>query len=433
MTAVPAAPASLAGEWQPRLELIVETMREMSVQTDPQAMVSAYRERMRQLNLSDGMVALSRRDLPAPKFRITRSTLWQEEINPWTQVHRLPVLEGGLLGELIYADRPHVIDELLVDPHDPGADHLAGYRSLVAIPLFDQGTSLNMVALLRRTPNAFRRESLPELVWQANLFGRATYNLVLRHELKQAYDQVEHELNVVADIQRSLLPARLPSIPSLSLAAHYQTSRYAGGDYYDIFELPNDRWGILIADVSGHGAPAAVLMAVTHSIAHAYAGPPTTPGRLLGFINHHLCARYTNGTPMFVTAFYGVYDARSHELHYACAGHNPPRLKRAGCASVVSLDGAGNLPLGIEPCESYGEAFQKLQPGDQVVFYTDGITEAQNPAGEQFEVERLDQVLGGCRSASEVIASVLDALGRFTAGRPAADDRTLLVATVACE
>src|SRR5205085_4508371 len=158
---------------------------------------------------------------------------------------------------------------------------------------FDQGQGLNMVVLLRREPAGFDREQFPEVVWMSNLFGRATHSLVLSEEVKAAYEAVDYEMKVVADIQRSLLPARLPTIPNMGLAAHYQTSQRAGGDYYDVFQLPGGLWGLLIADVSGHGTPAAVLMAVTHCLVHTYCGPPMTPAELLGYVNRHLCARYT--------------------------------------------------------------------------------------------------------------------------------------------
>ena len=115
----------------------------------------------------------------------------------------------------------------------------------------------------------------------SSLFGRATHNLVLRNELKQTYDIVERELKVVADIQRSLLPQVLPKIPNLELAAYYRTSRWAGGDYYDFFPLPDGRWGILVADVSGHGTPAAVMMAICHSLAHSLPGPADPPSAML--------------------------------------------------------------------------------------------------------------------------------------------------------
>src|SRR5262249_22682213 len=147
-------------------------------------------------------------------------------------------------------------------------------------------------------------------------------------------------------------------------------SKWAGGDYYDVFALPGGRWGLLIADVSGHGTPAAVMMAVTHSIAHTYPGDPEEPAALLSFINHHLSTRYTADFETFVTAFYGIYDPPRRSLTYASAGHNPPRLKRCADGSVLALDGVGNLPLGVLDGLPYDQTTLALQPGDQIVFYT---------------------------------------------------------------
>src|SRR5438552_2810081 len=103
---------AVPGDWKDRLAIIVETMRDMSRQTDPQEMVRAYGRRVRLLYPADRFLALSRRDLDPPKYRITRSSMWKEEINPWKEKHRLPLLEGGLLGELLYGDQPRIIDEL---------------------------------------------------------------------------------------------------------------------------------------------------------------------------------------------------------------------------------------------------------------------------------------------------------------------------------
>src|SRR5690349_20491437 len=124
MNLTPTQPRSdgRAANWEYRLALIVETMREMSRQTDPQAMVRAYGAKMRQILPIDRSVSLSRRGLEAPKFRITRSSLWAEEVNPWKQKDRLPVLEGGLLAELIYGNEPLVIDDLRVAEDDPAAE-----------------------------------------------------------------------------------------------------------------------------------------------------------------------------------------------------------------------------------------------------------------------------------------------------------------------
>ena len=419
--------------WEQRLAFVVDTMREMSKQTDPQGMVQAYSAKMREVVPSEKSLSLSRRDLQPPKYRITRSSSWDRAVNPWKNRDQLPVFDRGLLGELIYGDQPVVIDDVTarLAEDDPCRPFMEGMRSLVAVPLFDQGVALNMVVLMRAEPASFRREMLPEHVWMSNLFGRATHNLVLSDELKRAYDAVDQEMQVVADIQRSLLPVTLPQIPTLDLAAHYQTSRRAGGDYYDFFPLPEGKWGILMADVAGHGTPAAVLMAVTHSIAYALSGPPAPPGRLLAFINEHLTARYTTDTGKFVTAFYGVYDPPSRRLTYASAGHNPPRVRRGGTADVRAIDHAASLPLGIQPGVVYEDTTEDLSCGDVLLLYTDGITEARAPAGDLFGTERLDRVLVGCEGgAAELLANVLDEIELFTEGQPANDDRTILAAKV---
>jgi sigma-B regulation protein RsbU (phosphoserine phosphatase) len=427
----PKAAAWRSGDWEDRLRFVVEMMRTMSLQTDPQELVRSYSARVRQLMPADRWVAVSRRDLEWPHFRVTRSSTWSSEVNPWKQKGRLPLLAGGLIAELLYGNEPRLIDDLTFAPDDPAAELLAGQSSLLAVPQYDQGESLNMVLLMRQSPAAFDRQAIPEWVWLSNLFGRATHNLVLAEEVKRAYSVVDRELRLVADIQRSLLPRTMPSIPGLGLAAHYQTSQWAGGDYYDFFPLPDGRWGILIADVSGHGTPAAVLMAVLHSLAHTHPGSPDPPATLLRYVNGHLASRYTSENEAFVTAFYGIFDPARRVLTYSSAGHNPPRLKRCEDGSVIALDRAGDLPLGLFPTQEFKEATLELRPGDQIVFYTDGITEATNAAGTMFGTERLDEALENCHlDAQGLIDTVLAALKDWTEGRPAADDRTMVVAKV---
>lgn len=414
-----------------RLAEVVAMMREMSRQTDPQEMVRAYGQSVRRLVASDGFLALSRRGLEAPWVKITRSSRWPEDVNPWTQADRLPVIKGGLLSDLIHEGEPRIIDDLVLDPDDPSEEHLRGYRSLMAIANYDHGEALNMTIRLSNEPNAFDPESFPEQVWMSNLFGRATQNLVLSAEVKKAYEIVERELHVVADIQRSLLPKTVPPIRNLGLATHYQTSQWAGGDYYDFFPLPEDQWGILIADVSGHGTPAAVMMAITHTIAHGYPGSPSPPSELLNHVNDRLSSLYTTSGDTFVTAFYGVYDPAHRRLTYASAGHNPPRLKRCVDGTVASLDAVGGLPLGLFEGIQYEQATIDLVPHDQIVFYTDGITEAVDPAGEQFGLKRLDQAIANCSlTADGLMRAILEALEAFTSGMPVADDRTILVGKV---
>ncbi|MGC8640162.1 MAG: PP2C family protein-serine/threonine phosphatase, partial [Isosphaeraceae bacterium] len=328
---------------------------------------------------------------------------------------------------------PRIIDDIapLIKPDDPAFDYLDGQRSLMAMPHYDRGVGLNMVVTMCSRPAAYDAEQFPERFWISSLFGRATQNLVLSEELKQAYEIVERELKVVADIQRSLLPRSLPSIPGLELAAHYQTSQWAGGDYYDFFELPEGRWGVLIADVSGHGTPAAVMMAILHSLAHGHPGHPEPPSVLLEHVNRRLSAWYTVDNEVFVTAFYGIYDSALRQFTYSCAGHNPPLLKRCSQGHVETLEEVGGPPLGLFEEVTYAQATVTLRPGDTLVLYTDGVTEAMDSRNQQFGVDRLNKIMTRCElDAAGIRDEILRALDRFTNGAPAHDDRTLLVAKV---
>ena len=183
---------------------------------------------------------------------------------------------------------------------------------------------------------------------------------------------------------------------------------------------------MFIGDVSGHGTPAAVLMAVTHSIAHTLGSDPTPPSKLLNFVNQNLRARYTNGNGTFVTAFYGIYDPTRRSLLYSSAGHCTPRLRRGD--TILQLDAARQIPLGIEVDQPYLDGDQQFQPGDKLVMYTDGITETRDPAGELFGTDRLDRaILAAKGSAAEMTAQILETVARHANGRPSADDETLLV------
>lgn len=254
------------GTWQQRLDAVVELMREMSRQVDPQEMVRAFSKRLNQLQPSDRRVSVSRRNLAWPAFRVTRYSEWGERINPWKQPDRLPIHEGGLFAEILYGNEPRIINDLILEPGDPAWEYLAGQRSLLALPNFDHGETLNMSFLTRQLPNAFDPERFPEMVWLSSMFGRATQTTVLADQVKAAYEIVDQELRIVAGIQTGLLPRQTPALPWASFATYYRTSQRAGGDYYDFFPQSNDALGILIADVSGHGTPAAVIMAVTHTI-----------------------------------------------------------------------------------------------------------------------------------------------------------------------
>ena len=413
--------------WQTRLAEITQLMRELSRLTDPQEMVHLYRQRMGNSFNVDSYMAISRRGLAGGAYKITRSSRWDPSFDPWKNADRLPVHSTGILSDLLGAGEPAFLTDVNLDPSDPAHEHLGDVSLIVAVPTYDNGEALNMFIMGARDPGALDPRELPDAVLRTNLFGRATNMLVLKRERDLAYEKMDAELRVVADIQRSLLPKELPAIPGLDLAAHYQTSARAGGDYYDVFPLANGKWGFLIADVCGHGTPAAVLMAILHALAHTYPGKTTQPADLLAYVNDKLAEHYISDGN-FVTAFYAIYDPADLSLTYASAGHNPPRLKRCSDGSMFVLNRAQAFPLGIIPGAQFEQATTTLVRGDQVILYTDGITEAFSPEGVLFGTERLDAVLADCGiDAHALIASVLDSVAAFTNGRPADDDRTLLI------
>jgi len=391
-------------------------------------MYAVFARRMAQLFPVSRQLTISRRGLHSPQYRVTRFNLWREPVNPWKELHRLPVHEGGLLAELVYSDQPRMVENVSLDADDPAFEYLGGQRSVLAIPHFEQGIAQNVVVLAREEADAFPRDRIADLVLLSNLFGRATQTLVLSQAVREAYDAVDYELRTVADIQKSLLPPSVPHIPGLDVAVHYQTAKRAGGDYYDFFPLPEGKLGVLVADASGHGAPAAVLMAIAHSIAHTRTEPPTRPGELLTHLNDHLTRHYTRQTGNFMTAFYAVFDPANGTLAYASAGHNPPRLIRSADGSRLVLNRAQRLPLGIKTDETYPEQVLSLHPGDQVVFFTDGVIEAVNAEGDVFGSQRLDSILpGSFETAEQLLLSIVRDFVNFTAGVPVADDRTLVI------
>jgi sigma-B regulation protein RsbU (phosphoserine phosphatase) len=432
--------------WQDRLAHVVETMRAVSKEKDPQEMVRAYARRMRGSLEPGHTLSLSRRGLQYPFVRITRSTLWKEQLDPWANTAKLPVIKGGVLAELLYADDVRVMQTLDIAKDDPAYPYFAHAKSAIAIPHFEDGVGLNMVVHTAFREAAFDVDKLPDFVLQSNLFGRGTKNLVLARDLHLAVEQLDEELRSVQEIQLSLLPATNPQIPGLDVATHYQTARRAGGDYYDFFDLGDGRWGILVADVSGHGTPAAVLMAIVHAIAHQLPVGNSAPDKVMQAVNNALCSLYTRETGAFVTMWYGIYDTRDGSVLHANAGHPAPLLREPFAERdhertlVQETDTAhAGLPLGVMPDATYGVARTQLAPGQLLVLYTDGITEAFDSTREQYGVPRLMEATACGRSscntdapcalvtASSVLEAIVEDLGNHAGLDSRSDDRTLVV------
>jgi sigma-B regulation protein RsbU (phosphoserine phosphatase) len=409
-----------------RLRRIDDLVMEMSAQDDPERLVRVFARQGAFLIPRDGFVSVSRRDLDAPHYRVTRSWRWRDPINPWTELQRLPLFDRGLLGELLYIGKPAVLNHLEVEPDDPAREHLEGMRSLACVPSYDHGQPLNMVILLSREPDAFTANDLENLLLYANLLGRAVQNLVLAQQLDEAYHKLDDEMRQAGRVQRALLPEELPAIEGLDLGASYVTCSRAGGDYYYVLPLPDGRWGLFLADVSGHGVAAAVGMAMLHTLLRSCPEPAASPSRVLAHVSRHLRTVVPDG--MFATAFYGVYEPAARRLTYSLAGHPLPLLRRRNRA-VCELERTAGLPLGVLDDGGWGENEVTLTPGDTLLLFTDGLVEGTNAAGEMFGGERLaDAVRLGPLRARRLVQHVEWHFQNYRGDAPDLDDRTVLAA-----
>ena len=399
---------------------------------EPARLVAHYGNWLRRQRPVDHLVSISRRGLPDGKYKVTRSIRMvnnglpaNADTNPWRDWEAIPTHEGGFIGMVLQREGPQLFRNLRIENDPVLGNAVADMRACVAIPNYDNGESLNWGLWFAADPNAWTLEQVESGLLTGNLLGMATSNLVAHKRAAELNTRLEKQLVQIANIQRSLLPQRLPVIPGLRLAASYLTSDESGGDYYDFFPYPDGRWGVVIADVSGHGAPAATVMAMLHAILHGYDSGEISPAAILRYANRRLVSTLREGS--FVTAFMGLYDPRERTLAFARAGHNPPRLKLGDGGSVADLSGEGDPPLGLfddfEPVEEVVE----LGKHDTIVLYTDGITEAMNADRAMFGVEGLDAALLGCSGEPDcVVDSVHTALFKHTGRRARDDDQTLV-------
>jgi len=244
--------------------------------------------------------------------------------------------------------------------------------------------------------------------------------------LEDAHAQIKAELDVARALQHAILPATFPVRARCDAASRMIAATTMCGDFYDFIELPDGRVGLVMADVSGHGVPAAFFMAVARTNLRDFAEQHADPGACLAHTNETLCTQ--NPMDLFVTVFYCVFDPATGRLRYANGGHNPPYLRHAD-ASVEALDGAGGLVLGVMPGVKFPDHTVQLRPGDRLVLYTDGITEAFNPAQEAYGSERLIEEVRvhGDAPAAALVETICRSVTTFAGSAAQFDDITLTV------
>jgi len=249
--------------------------------------------------------------------------------------------------------------------------------------------------------------------------------------LEQAQTQINTELDLARRLQLAILPASFPDAKACSGFARMLPATHMGGDFYDFVALPDGRVAIVVADVSGKGVAAAFFMAVArtsiNSLIRAHADEP---GRCLAIANREICGQ--NPLDLFVTVFLAVYDPGTGELRYANAGHNPPFIRRA-TGGVEEIPSERDLALGVIDPVDYPTASRMLAPGDQLVLYTDGVTEAFNGSDQMYGEAKLVELLQRAEGqpAPELVRSIFDDVVAFAAGHAQSDDITVAVLDIA--
>jgi serine phosphatase RsbU (regulator of sigma subunit)/anti-sigma regulatory factor (Ser/Thr protein kinase) len=316
------------------------------------------------------------------------------------------------------------VDSLELD--SPAAKQLKESGVKLVVPLVSQG---ELIGLLNLGPRRSEREySGDDRKLLDTLAAHAAPALRVAQLVKQqeaevrTRERLEQELRVAQLIQQQFLPKELPNLPGWQVAAYYQPARQVGGDFYDFIDLPDGKVGIVVGDVTDKGVPAALVMATTHSILRGEAPRLSSPGELLEKANNRLFPDIPSH--MFVTCLYGVLDPQTGRFVYANAGHNLPYV-RSGDETLEFR--ATGMPLGLMAGMKYEEKEAVIEPGQAILFHSDGLAEAHNPSREMFGFQKLKDEMAGRPGGNALIDHLLDELRSHTGeGWEQEDDITLV-------
>lgn len=334
---------------------------------------------------------------------------------------------GG--GQVMRSQRPLLVADLQAsDQTSWSPPWLAqeGFRGHAVVPLVVEGRSVGALVVDYQHPHLLDGAELRLLRLMANQAAIAVEKVRLQQEEVKG-QAMEQEMSLGQQIQRSLLPTCCPETPGWALAVHYQPARLVGGDFYDLFELPGEPrcLGIVVADVAGKGVPAALFMALSRTIIRTIALGGRSPAAALERANELILNDSRSG--LFLTALYGILDLDSGRLVYTNAGHNRPLWLHAATGAVEELDAQG-IALGSLSGIELEEGVVDLAPGDSLLLYTDGISEAMNSQQQFFEEARLRTLFAdaSAHGPQQFLAGIVEAVAAFAGDAPQADDITLL-------
>ena len=350
----------------------------------------------------------------------------------------LPLFDDDIAARIVATHAPHVLTIEPARRDVPLAQALFSPASVMAIPLANNGQLTHWLAFASSLPHRFDTVRLDHVLLHVNLAASLIIRPIVLRSLTRESKRQRHQIEGLADIQKSLLPDS-PKIRGLDYAIHWQPAETAAGDYYEMSNLTefappdfhptgDDVWGVIVGDVSGHGAAAAMEAVQFDAIMRTYKGgdgPP--PAAAISYANRYFFSRRSRGH--FMTVFAMLYRPDTHVLSYLSAGH-PPILHRRG--SQVNLLGEGDqIPLGVLRDHEYRNNDIVLEAGDLLLLYTDGLTEARDRHERMFGIERLRDLFSHPGDTPGAVRDrIVSALHEYQGGPIGVDDQTLIVLAI---
>lgn len=295
-----------------------------------------------------------------------------------------------------------------------------------SVPIICSDQAIGVMNFAAKEWQLLSASDLQFLTAGARQLGAALERARLYDQVRIQHSLMKQELSMARTVQVSLLPDKLPNIRGYDLAAFWKPAREMSGDYYNIFKLPEGRWGFIVADVCDKGASAALYMALAHGLIRERVERETSPAALLTGVNRALYEQDIKTN--FVTSFYAILDPARSSVKYALAGHPPPLLRKAS-GLVKSLAGKG-VALGIFPDAHYKDMDLFLEPGESLVAFSDGLTDANNPSSETFDLDHLKEAITSApvsSSADSMLKHLQNTLGDWVKEAPNYDDITMMV------
>jgi len=384
----------------------------------------------RLLNASACALLLPDKDT-APQLEFRAASGWHDD--PVAAGRGIPKDKQSRVGRVFLSQRPLTAPINSTAPVSAMEKWAAGegFKAIAAVPLVVESDSVGVMAVHSREEREFDADDLRFLQLMANQVAIVLEARRLQKEEMQLL-RVERELAVGREIQRSMLPVQQPAINGWRLAASYHAARIVGGDFYDYFPVTEDKkqWNMVIADVADKGVPSALYMVLTRTAIRNASELDRLPAATLQLANRYILA--DTQADILVTALCGRLFAANGRFVYSNAGHNYPMWWRAKARAVVELTDHG-LIMGVRPNLQLQDYEIHLLPGDALVMYTDGVTEALNSSHEEYGTGRLADTIAGLlfaepgASPAAIIDAILDSVAQFVDGAPQADDMTLLV------